>query len=502
MLKRNLIANYLGQAWVALMGLAFIPVYIKYLGMEAWGLVAFMSTLQAWLLLLDAGLTPAVSREMARYTAGHHDVQSVRNLLRTAEVFFTALAVLIATVFSLASPWIASHWLTKNQLSEEETAWALVVMGIVLAGRLVEQSYRGILRGLQHQVWLNSIDAVMATFRWAGAAVIASAYPFIVPFFLWQALVSSLSLLILVRETSRVLPATAAPARLDLRWIRSIRSFAGGMFMITALTLALGQIDKLLLSKLLPLDQYGAYMLAAALAAGISFLVMPVSLAVGPYFAKLVALGNEQAVRVVFHKASQWVGMIVVPIGLTIAFFARDMIWVWTGNGSLADRAAPILVPLALGTTLNAFMHIPYQVQLAYGWTRLAVMANAIAVAILFPAILIGVPKYGAIAAAWIWCILNIGYLLWVPHFFHRRILKEEKWFWYINGVIKPTAVSVLIIGLSKILVGGQLNSRQMAVWTMVLCAVMCVFAAMIVAPNLRVAVAYRWKTKRVSARK
>ena len=49
MLKRNLIANYLGQGWTALMGLAFIPLYIKYLGIEAYGLIGIFALLQGWL---------------------------------------------------------------------------------------------------------------------------------------------------------------------------------------------------------------------------------------------------------------------------------------------------------------------------------------------------------------------------------------------------------------------------------------------------------------------
>lgn len=52
-LKRNLIANYLGQAWRALMGLAFIPLYIHYLGIEAYGLIGLFATLQVCLGLLD-----------------------------------------------------------------------------------------------------------------------------------------------------------------------------------------------------------------------------------------------------------------------------------------------------------------------------------------------------------------------------------------------------------------------------------------------------------------
>lgn len=70
MLKRNLIANYLGQGWNALMGLAFVPLYIKYLGMEAYGLIGLFALLQAWLSLLDMGMTPTLNPEMARFSGG------------------------------------------------------------------------------------------------------------------------------------------------------------------------------------------------------------------------------------------------------------------------------------------------------------------------------------------------------------------------------------------------------------------------------------------------
>ena len=70
MIKRNLIANFLGQGWTALMGLAFIPVYIKYLGIEAYGLIGIFAVLHAWLTLLDVGMTPTLGREMARFTGG------------------------------------------------------------------------------------------------------------------------------------------------------------------------------------------------------------------------------------------------------------------------------------------------------------------------------------------------------------------------------------------------------------------------------------------------
>ena len=73
MIKKNIIANYLGHGWRVLMGLAFIPLYIKYLGIETYGLIGIFAILQAWLGLLDMGMRPALGREMARFTGGAPD---------------------------------------------------------------------------------------------------------------------------------------------------------------------------------------------------------------------------------------------------------------------------------------------------------------------------------------------------------------------------------------------------------------------------------------------
>jgi O-antigen/teichoic acid export membrane protein len=67
------------------MAVAFIPVYIRYVGIEAYGLVGLFVMFQAWLGLLDLGLTPMLSREMGRSSGGTVGPQAIRDLLRTVE---------------------------------------------------------------------------------------------------------------------------------------------------------------------------------------------------------------------------------------------------------------------------------------------------------------------------------------------------------------------------------------------------------------------------------
>ena len=62
-LKTNIIANFAGQGAATLIQLAITPIYIHWLGIEAYGLIGFQVTLQALTQALDLGLSPTVNRE-------------------------------------------------------------------------------------------------------------------------------------------------------------------------------------------------------------------------------------------------------------------------------------------------------------------------------------------------------------------------------------------------------------------------------------------------------
>lgn len=79
-LQKNIAANYVSQIYVTLIGIVMLPVYIKYMGAEAYGLVGFFSMLQAWFSLLDLGLTPTIGRETARFKAGAVSALDFRRL--------------------------------------------------------------------------------------------------------------------------------------------------------------------------------------------------------------------------------------------------------------------------------------------------------------------------------------------------------------------------------------------------------------------------------------
>ena len=57
--KLNTAANLAARVWTALVHLAFVPLYVRYLGIEAYGLIGVFTSLLALFALLDLGLDGA-----------------------------------------------------------------------------------------------------------------------------------------------------------------------------------------------------------------------------------------------------------------------------------------------------------------------------------------------------------------------------------------------------------------------------------------------------------
>ena len=485
-LKRNVVANGLGQGWRALMSFAFIPLYIKFLGVEAYGLIGIFAMLQAWLVPLDVGMRPALGREMARFRAGAHDSQSIRDLLRSVEIIGAGIACAVGLGIWAASTWLASDWLRVEKLSLTTVARAFTVMGAVTALRFIEDIYVSCLAGLELQIEQNIVLGLTATVRGLGAvAVLAWITPTVEAFFIWQGLVSLMTVTLFAAIVYRALPRAPHRPRFSMAALHSVWHFAAGMMSITCFALLLTQVDKVLLSRLLTLKDYGYYALAGVVANSLYILSQPVTTAYYPRFTSLATLGNREALCDVYHQGAQLVSVFMGAAGVVLIVFHDEVMLLWTGDPILVQHVAWLTAVLVSGTLLNGLMFIPYQLMLAHGWTTLVIKVNAVAVAILVPAILWAVPHYGAAGAAWIWVTLNAGYICFSISLMHRRLLPGERGRWYCRDVAWPLTAATATALLFRQLIPGHLARLNELIWiaAISLC-VLC--AAAMAAPAVR----------------
>lgn len=428
------------------MGLAFIPLYIRYLGIEVYGLIGIFTLLQVSLKLLDMGMSSTLSREMSRFMGGAMDVRSIRDLLRSIEIIALVTACLIAIGIWSVSDWLATEWLRAEKLPTLVVSQALNIMGIVIALRFMESVYVSSIIGLQRQVVYNVINSALSTLRWFGAVgILACVSPTIEMFFIWQGLISVLALFIFSWTTYGILPVSDHAARFSLPALKQISRFASGIVGITFLGLLLSQVDKILLSRLLNLGEYGYYTLAGVAAGGLYTLAVPIQLAFLPRINELHASGEHSQLIVAFHRAAQMITVIVGSAAAVIIIYAELILNIWTQDAELSERCAKLLAILVFGNLLNCLMLIPFQTQLSFGWTSLLLKLNIFSVIFIIPTFVFVTPRFGAEGAAWAWLILNVLYMLLGIHFMYRRILITEKWRWYIQDIFYPLSAAVTV---------------------------------------------------------
>jgi O-antigen/teichoic acid export membrane protein len=214
----------------------------------------------------------------------------------------------------------------------------------------------------------------------------------------------------------------------------------------------LTQTDKLLLANLLPLAEFGQYALAATAAGALMLLVAPIADAFYPRLVRSWTMQDEAEFAETFHLAAQLVSVFAGTAAIAGIVYAPWMLQAWTGNQKLAEAVTPMFQILLAGNLLNAFMWIPYRAQLAAGWSGLAAQVNIVSVIVLIPMLILATTRHGALAAAWVWVALNLGYLTIGIHFMYRRLLNDQKLQWYLLDLLLPitgTLAAILLINYS-----------------------------------------------------
>ena len=443
-MKRNLLAGLANSVWSALVGLAVVPFYLKYLGIEAYGLIGFFVTTQAVLSLLDMGMAPTINREVARCSA-LGDLREAGKLLHTLAVVYWGMAVMIALLMVALAPWIAEYWLQSKQLSAQTISHAIMLMGLVVACRWPIGLYQGALIGAQRLTVASGISIAMVTFGSLGAvAVLAFVSPTIEAFFIWQACVGLVYAFSMRLAAWRII-GRSGQVRFDVDKLKSVWRFTAGMSGIGLTALVFTQLDKVILSKMLGLEEFVHYMLATVVVSGLYVLISPVFNVVYPRMTALVGTGETEKLTDLYRSGTRLLATVLFPIAMVLVFYADDVVLVWTSNPSVASSVAPVISLLVIGSALNGVMYFPYALQLANGMTWIPLTINTVLMCFLMPLIIYLAKSYGTLGGAMAWVTTEVIYVMLGTWLTHRYLLKGLGAKWIFQDVGIPFAVSVLI---------------------------------------------------------
>lgn len=470
--RTNMIFNVMTKLWSMVSIYLFVPLYLNILGEAAYGLISIFSTLQATLNILGLGLSNTLGREFA--VGEENDINNARKykLLKSVELIYAGIAIIIVALCLFGSSFIANEWLNIENLDALQVSRVIVLMGVSIALQLVASMYSGCLLGLEHQALANSYCIVWSALKSIGALLIIwFVKTDLVYFYTWHITVDIVYILVL-RITLRIkCPSNEKWRFKDLSNLKTIWKYTLGILIISFVALINRQYDKLIISKFLSITDVGAYNVANTLGSITAIIPSALYTTMFPKFTNYVSTGDYDKLQTAFLGANRFTNIVLMCMGSFIAIYAQELIFVWTGSETYQEKLGLAGTFIVLAITFLELQEIPYALALSHGNTKTNIVVGVAFLPIVLVSMFLGVYFYGILGASIVYFVMMLSqstaYLLLI----YKKYLKLNKVpRVLLVDTLLPFFISIVMAIASKFLIGSITSNPYLQAGFAVLC--------------------------------
>lgn len=455
---KNIIANIFGRFWSILSNFLFIPLYIHFLGFENFSIISFTLILTGIMAILDAGMTATLSREFAR---GDISISSLKNIFSTLEKLYLGIIALILILIMVFAEVIVANWI--NVETKADLAFIIRVVGFDISFQMLLKFYMGGLLGAGKQVKANIYQIFWGILRNAVVVLLIYYNPTLNTFFLWQAF-STIIFAIIFRVTLTKTVFSNSflfNGVFDKSRLKEVGNFAIGMFLISIVSAISTQLDKLVISKLLPVSELGYYTIAVSIAMGLVVIINPIATASLPKFTSLFSTEKTFEANQLFTKINIYTSLIVVSMMSMLIVYSKELIWIWTGDSNIAKNSSLILSTITFAYGSLAIALLPNNICIANAFTKFNNYLGLCSIFITIPGYLILVKHYGAVGAAVVFSIVQMLITIAFMVLVNKKYLKISNFLILeIKSIFLPLIFAILIFKLSQFFLN-QLSSNR-----------------------------------------
>lgn len=486
-LVKSVATNYVAQAYISTVSLIAVPLYARYMGAEAFGLIGFSSMVQAWFNLLDFGLVLTVARQVVCFQNGSLNRKSFLKFLKCGEILFGVVACIVGIAFVEGAGFVSEQWLSIKELGVGEVRASVSLIGCGLALRWMTMLYRAIMTGREQFSLLAVLDGCVATLRFGGVFVVFFlAGVSVVAYFSYQLVIAALECALFHFLSHRGLDRgekmnDKAP---KLNVVQLMR-FSFSVWVAGFVWVVSTQTDKLILSQKLSLAEYGAYALAVQIAGGVFGLSLPITSVVLPRLTAMFSKGEEEKAIRLYRNATQVLVVASSTMAVVLSVFSHELIKLLVGRGVLVESVPPILTIYVIGSAISSLSSLAYVLQSARGNLDLHFVGSIVFMCALVPAVFSGASLDGGYGAALAWSTVNAAFFaFWIP-FVHSRFARRMHFSWLVQDVVK-IALPTGMVAIACFVASRSLWPNLPGVFWVVACSLFCGLTAVVFSDVIR----------------
>jgi O-antigen/teichoic acid export membrane protein len=357
--------SFLGQSFPLLLAAVAIPILIRRLGVDRFGVLSLAWILVGYLSLFDLGIGRATTKLLAE-TIARGDSAAARSLIWTANFSMTGLGVCVGAALFALAPWLAHSALKIPPPLQSEATRSLCWLAVAVPFVTLTCGLRGMLEAQHNFRAVSALRACLGGMIFLGPLAV-------LPFS--RSLVSVVITLVAARLLScglhfwfcmRSLPMFSQAVRWDGRSFARLLGFGGWLTLSNIISPVMLFLDRFLIGSLISISAVAYYTTPSEIVTKLWVLPTALAAVLFPAFSEALALGNHDRADSLYENGVGSTFITLFPPILVVILFAHEGLRLWLG-AEFARNSSAILRILAIGVFANSLANIPYALLQASG---------------------------------------------------------------------------------------------------------------------------------------
>ena len=441
-LAQNTGWNLIGQGVPMLVAIFAIPLLIKGLGIDRFGVLTLAWVVVGYVSLFDLGMGRALTILVAEKLGTGQD-QKIPGLIWTALLLMLIFGLVGTILLSLLSPWLVHDILKITDGLQHETLSSFYLLAAAIPIIVTTVGLRGVLEAHQHFRLTNLIRIPMGIFTFAG--------PLLVLLFS-QGLFPVIAVLVVGRVVAWLVHIYMCFSLMpDLRYVTLQRSMVGPLISFggwTTLNSIVGPLmltmDRFFVGALLSSSAVAYYATPFEVVSKLWIITGALGGVLFPAFATSFAQDRSRTV-LLFKRGVKYIFLALFPFTLILLTLAQEGLTFWLG-AEFSNHSFRVMQLLVIGVFMLGLESMPHALMQGIGRPDIPAKLNVIELPFYLLAAWYMTGSYGIEGAALVWVLRamvdTVGLFIMAERFLP-------------NGAsVIRRAIAIMAIGLFILMIG------------------------------------------------
>jgi O-antigen/teichoic acid export membrane protein len=357
LLARNTIWNLLGQILPMVVGIVTIPLIIRGMGVERFGVLSLAWVVVGYFSLFDLGLGRALTKFVAD-KLGTIDEHVIPSLAWTSLLLMLILGVIGAMVGLAFSPWLVHRLLKIPSGLQAEALRGFYLLAVSIPVVTTTAGLRGILEALQRFRIVNVIRIPTSIFSFIAPLLVLPISRSLVPVLAVLVGARLIGCGVHVWACFRAVPELYRSPSLDSSFILPMARYGGWMTVNNVVGPMMVYVDRFLVGAVLSVSAIAYYTVPVDMV--LRLIAIPTAV-VGVLFPAFAMTLNQNPTHssMLLARGLKYVFLAVFPIVLIIVTFAPEGLRLWLGP-TFSVYGSSVLRWAAAGVLVNSLSTLPF----------------------------------------------------------------------------------------------------------------------------------------------